>query len=256
MSFSRYIIGILFVIITPLACHAQEIIEQPAETPVLDRLQALTENALPLQDILVTEKERTVWAAETKRYAERSSDLRKRCREEIKKSNRDTIVTTSARCLRSDLLLEVSHTRNVRDTFLRKKGITEDAIKEATAAIDAWLDAATSIIDGIDAGVFTTVDTLKAAKKNLHVAYRLPMNDALMRLRTSQATAVASAIALITLEAVHHEYHPILDTVVPCIEHAKETLLAGARSIRDSSLFFTGTTELRTCIEMLHDAGQ
>lgn len=188
---------------------------------------------------------------EKQRYTERSSELRRRCHEELRKANRDTITGISAQCLRSDVLLEVNHRRKERDFLKNMPGINADIAHDTATRIDAWLDAAQSIIDGIDAGVFTTVDTLKAAKKNIHLTYRLPMYDAVMHQRAAHIASLSSSVAATLLHSINNEDHPVLETFVPCIEHARETLATAQRSVRDSTSFHTGTSELQTCLELL-----
>ena len=256
------------LVAVPLLCSAQQtgtdassgsgavVAQPPADTGavLLARLERLADGAFALKDLEMTQKERDAWTAETKRYAERSAELRARCHDEIRRANRDTIASKAAQCLRSDLLLEATHRRKQRDLFAGTKGVAGEYLAGATTAIDAWLDAATSIVDGIDAGVFTTVDALKTAKRNLHATYRVPMYDAFNRVRTMHASAILSSVAAQAVAAMGGEPRPVLATLVPCLDAASTSLGTGFHSTGGYQLFREGAAELRRCVGLIEDA--
>ncbi len=226
---ARFLIGCSLAVL-PAVCFAQgtgsgstqsgsgTVMQQ--QTPT-DLLAELARGALPLKDVVPTDKQRAAWAAETKRYADRSTELRSRCHDELRKANRDTIVAKSSLCLRSDLLLEATFRRNQRDMIATTKGVPADDVALATKNIDYWLEAETAIVDGIDTGVFTTVDTMKEAKKNLHLTYRKPMLAALARVRASQVRAVIHSIALAVQPAFPDLPTAVQDAFPGCLASAE-----------------------------------
>lgn len=265
MHTARFLIGVSLAI-APVVCFAQDagsgsttgsgtvVTQPPVDTGalLLERLSRVAEGALALADVERTQKERDAWTAEVKRYAERSTELRVRCHEEIRRANRDTIATKSAQCLRSDLLLEATHRRKQRDLFASTAGVAPAIADAAATGIDAWLDASTSIVDGIDAGVFTTVDALKTAKRNLHATYRTPMFHAFARVRGAHGAAIARAVASSAHASFDGEPHDVLAAFVPCIEDGV-ALLDGTAA--NGQGLASGLSRVRACIGMLEDAG-
>ena len=230
--------------------HVTETATVDTGSLVLGLLQHFAESAPPT-DVWRTAKERTTWSAEVHRYAERSSDLRSRCHEELRKANRDTIAEKAGQCLRSDLLLEESHRRKQREYIASTKGVDATLISNAVGAIDAWLDAATSVIDGIDAGVFTTVDTLKAAKRNLHVTYRIPMYDGFLHVRIAQARAILFSLANSALATTNHTYDASLDPIAVCLDDVEMTLQPMGNTNENRSALRRGLATLKACTEMI-----
>ncbi len=247
---ARILIGLSLAFL-PAAAFAQESSSGAVMTDtgalLIDRLESLAEGAIPLAEMAMTTKEREAWATEVKRYSERSAELRSRCHEEIRKANRDTIVSKAAQCLRSDLLLEATHRRKQRDLFANTAGVQEAIIGGATTGIDAWLDASAAIVDGIDAGVFTTVDALKTAKKNLHSTYRAPMQRAFVHVRIDHGHAILRSAAAAVLASLQNEYHPALETFVLCMETARV-------AFGSEGGLTAGMSQLRDCIEIIDDA--
>lgn len=239
----------------PASSTGTVVAEEDPSTALLGRLEAVAEGAIALESLATAQKTKDAWTAEVKRYAERSTELRSRCHEEIRKSNRDTIVGLSAQCLRSDLLLEASHRRKQRDMMDAAPGADAAVADAAVTGIDAWLGASTTVIDGIDAGVFTTVDMLKQAKKNLHDTYRAPMLRAFTRTRASQAASLVRSVAAAVAASIGGEAdHAFLEAFVPCIESAHAQLSLAASSTGDVAQFRAGMTQARTCIGLSEDA--
>lgn len=249
---ARFLIGLTLAIV-PAVCFAQEtgsgeiVTGSGAVEPTLeDRLSALAEGASPLKEAVLPEGERDAWTGETKRYAERSAELRVRCREEIRKANRDTIVKIAGQCLRSDLLLEITHRRKQR----------EFVDGDAANTIDRWIDAATVVVDGVDAGVFTTVDTLKTAKRNLHDEYRAPMLATITQSRLETFDAIVRALAFETKAALatsNVDPDEVLAELVPCLETASvhATVVTMAYSFMER--FRLAATAVGDCIELAED---
>lgn len=213
-------------------------------------LETFAHGAAPLDDLAMSDKERDAWNDEAQRYTERSSELRSRCHEEIRKANRDTIVPKAAQCMRGDLMLEAAHRRKQREGFETMKGVPAEIVKAATASIDAWLGAASTIVDGIDTGVFATVDSLKVAKRNLHAAYRVPMMEAFKRARIFHARAVLFSMSARVLESAGREERPDIEPIASCLVSAEGMLDPGKRIEDGGPRFADGLAELRRCARL------
>jgi hypothetical protein len=263
---ARLVIGAV-IALAAVPCLAQE---EPASSSgtalpspradsgalLLDRLDALSEGALPLDDAAAETKWDRSWPEEVERYAERSADLRARCHDEIRAANRDTIVGKAAQCLRSDLLLEITHRRKEGDRIANAAAVDPEIAGAAAEAIDAWTEAATAVIDGVDAGVFTTLDTLKEAKDNLQRTYRAPMFATFVRVRASRALHVLTAFAATVRDAMMPDAgprRPFLDAFVPCLESARDSFLATAADGDRVQDLRAGTATFRTCVGMAED---
>lgn len=260
---ARFLVG-LTLAASPALCFAQgqagappassgaTVVETGTGTVLMDRLAALAEGALSLEEATAVTKWDQSWPAETKRYTERSAELRARCHEEIRSANRDTIVGKASQCLRSDLLLEITHRRKQADRHANMRGVDAARADGAVDAINAWIGAASAIVDGIDAGVFATVDTLKEAKRNLYQTYRVPMHVALLRVRASRGLHLLSAVA----RAVHGAMAddgargPFLETFVACLEGARVSLAAAEGPGGSASDLRAGLETLRSCIDL------
>ncbi len=262
MRTARFIIG-LALACAPFVCAAQEsgtgattgsgTIADPHQE-LMDRLDALAESGMLLSNVQAPSTIRAAWAEETARYAERSTELRSRCHDELRKANRDTIAEKGALCLRADVMLEIGLRRKQRDVLAATPGIDSDTLESATAAIDSWIDAATTVVDGADAGVFRTIDTLKQVKRNLHAGYRMPMLVHLTFARVALIQSLIRSLALETaaaLRASESDSLPFLEQIVPCLENARQQ---SASVPSTSHVVLMATDALRTCITIVRDA--
>lgn len=264
VRYARLIVGTVLAL-SPLACAAQDapasstgaVAESAGSGAALSaRLDAVAEGAMAPEDLGPTDAAALSWATETKRYAERAADLRGRCREEIRNANRDTVVQRSGQCLRGDLTLEIAHRRKQREWLAAWNGADADVAEAADVGIEAWIDAATAVVDGVDAGVFSTVDTLRQAKRNLHDTYRAPMFAAFARTRSSHLLAATRTLAASVRGALEEEQHAMLGTFVPCVERARDAFAAGEASTGGAADLRAGIAELRACVTLATDAAR
>jgi hypothetical protein len=260
---TRFIVGAVLAL-SPVLCMAEEAAGSSSGATtvtidsgalLLERLDAAAEGALPLKELATPEKARTAWAAEVQRYAERSGELRTRCREEIRKANRDTIVAKSAQCLRSDLLLEITHRRKQADMFADLRGVGDDVAEAVSIGAGAYVSAANAVVDGVDTGVFTTVDMLKQAKRNLDDTYRRPMLRTFTRARASRAASLARSLSAAVRTALDGDARsPFVDAFVPCVERAHDMLTLATDPASDvAANYSAGLAELRRCSDLADD---
>ncbi len=259
MHSARFLIGATLICL-PFLCSAQEtgsgdVVTGSGDTTVTmhDRLAALAEGGMLPERFAIKDTARSAWTAEVKRYAERSTELRVRCNEEIRKANRDTIVSKASQCLRSDLLLEIGHRRKQQDLLAAMPGVAN----APTPNISAWIDAATSIIDGVDAGVFTNVDMMKEAKKNLHATYRIPMLAAITRSRIEVLGSAVRSLAFV-VQSVEQEWRDAdLTSIVACLEEAAfrhNAAFANPTNLTALAAGFRSThSAVGTCADLIED---
>lgn len=247
---------------TPMLCAAQETPTTDTGSTVIadsgsilmERLDVLAEGGASIDTLVPSDNLTASWAAEVQRYRERSIELRSRCHEEIRRANRDTIVAKSSLCLRGDLQLEIGHRRKQRDVLVETPGVSLDP----SEAIDTWIDAATAVVDGVDAGVFTTVDMLKEAKRNLHATYRRPMLLAITHARISYVRSLIASVALVARDVADQSEDslPFLERIVPCLEEAhaqRVTASAATTHVEASTGLTTSVVALRRCIRIVED---
>lgn len=184
----------------PLASTAQETtgtgetLPMPAaETGSLLRAQA----ALLLEGTTLPEKPeafvqnvssaRTAWQQQKDRLTERWIEHRRDCRMQMRQANRDQIARVAADCYRADLLQELHLLTQRNDVLLSVLLASDaDAAQSVRNAHEHLQDAMQAIIDGIDAGVFVSLQQLTTAKRNLAVQYRLPWLRSIAVLRAGQ----------------------------------------------------------------------
>ncbi len=224
------------------------------------RLAELAGGALPLDELNPPAKAVAAWTAEVERYRERAQELRLRCREEIRSANRDTIVEKSAQCLRSDLLLEVTHRRKQLDYLLTMPTLMYD--KEVMEqSVESWADAAMAVVDGVDAGVFGTVEVLKQAKLNLHNTYRYPMLLNFTAHRGLRIWAHARSLAAVSMDLVSsmEDPSPFLSEIVPCFERVIDALgvvIAAEDQKLKSHELYASITFMRQCVSIIERAAE
>ncbi len=249
---ARFMIGFTLAC-APLVCHAQA---TDTGANLLGRLSALANSGLTLEALAPSSAAQGSWTTELKRYSERSRELRARCHDDIRSANRDTIAGRSALCLRSDLLLEIAHRRKQREWVESLPGVSPISLINVVGATNTWIDAATSVIDGIDAGVFQTAELSRSAKKNLHENYRMTMLTMLTRARASRALSALTAAALALQGPASADPDPttLLSSVVPCLETAHALLTAGkvaATNAESAASLRTGSAQLQECLAMI-----
>lgn len=151
---------------------------------VINDIRALVPGRLPkkLSNVMVNAQKQSAWESAAKSERERLTQHRRDCRDAIRRANRDQYMSKLLQCYRSDLLQDTSILRR-QSGYLSALAMIDGTIKaNATGAILKLIDAENAIIDGIDAGLFTSAEGLEQAKRNLKSNYREPFWAALLRL--------------------------------------------------------------------------
>lgn len=135
-------------------------------------------------------------ALERSRQEPRRLEHRVACRERMRKANRDEQVRTAATCFREMLALELAVVRKERTLVASFSWIPDASRMRPLAATDELISALQTIIDAIDAGIYTEILELEDAKARLHEKYRLPRMAAMMTLEAERDRAWNALFAL------------------------------------------------------------
>lgn len=183
------------------------------------------------------------WDAEKARHEQRIWEQRAKCREEIRKANRDTIVSKSAQCFRSDLMEELALRRKEKTFVESLPAIDPQALASYSAAVTALMDAQAAIVDGIDTNVYSTVELLQTAKRKLRDQYRTPYWTAFFRL-TADRLIPWTAWQVDRMEGLlSEEPETAAEAQVACLEETTNLL-----AIAKNAPFETALANLKTAL--------
>lgn len=183
------------------------------------------------------------WDTEKSRHEQRIWELRTKCREEIRKANRDTIVSKSAQCFRSDLMEELALRRKEKQFMESLPGVDAAVLSAYSSAVDNLMDAQSAIVDGIDTNVYSTVELLQTAKRKLRDQYRIPYWTAFFRLSADRLVPWTAWQVGRMDELLSKEPETAADSQVACLEETMNLL-----SIANFSAFDTALTSLKTAL--------
>lgn len=142
----------------------------------LQELSALLGRPLPAKrsELIPVLAKESAWQSDVERYSEKSAAYRASCNEAMRRANRDTIVKQSTTCMRGDLLLHISYLRQ-QQTYLSAIPLLQPSVESgAILALKNLIDAEMTIVNAIDANLYTTTDILAVTKAKLRDQYRLP----------------------------------------------------------------------------------
>lgn len=130
-------------------------------------------------------------------YKKRAA-FRKQCREDMRRANRDSLITTLLRCYKSDLTLERDFLKEKRVRLEKLPGVIAKVRTGTLSRLDLLTDAMGTIVFAIDNGVYGAQDELIEAKTNLREKYRKPFAAGAV---TADADRTLSSIATLILGA-------------------------------------------------------
>jgi hypothetical protein len=129
-------------------------------------------NPMRLKDVVVPEQKQKAWDNESAQARERLAQHRRDCREAIRKANRDQLMDRLLSCYRSDLLQDVNIMRKRQQYIAAVPSLDAEIRMAASGAMMKQIDAQMTIVNAIDSGVFTQIESVEEAKRNLRVNYR------------------------------------------------------------------------------------
>lgn len=242
---------ITILTLAPLASFAAE--DTGTGASLFERIRTLRtqiETRIPANTgaLLPNATKQKAWDAEKARHEERQWELRTKCREEIRKANRDTIVSKSAQCLRSDLMEELALRRKEKAYLESVPGIDAQILSAYSSAVTALMDAQSAIVDGIDTNVYTSVELLQTAKRKLRDQYRMPYWTALFRLSADRLIPGLAWQVDRMDYMLSEEPETAADSQVLCLEEAVNLL-----SIAKSSPFESAFAALQAALNKSRD---
>jgi hypothetical protein len=175
----------LLVLAFPITTHAQDVTGSGSNTgsgahiktadEIFEQiLQGAGELAVDsLNQLQIPEKAQLAWDKESRMLRQRMSDQRIECHDAVRRANRDQRLTKILQCQRALLLLETNLLRK-EQVYLTSPRLSTVVMNDITHKISDLVSAEMTIIDGIDAGLFSSEEQLLTARTNLRESYRVP----------------------------------------------------------------------------------
>ncbi len=164
------------------------------------------------------------WDTEKARHEQRLWELRAKCREELRKANRDTIAAKAQQCVRSDLMEELAMRRKEKAYMESLPALDPVILKNYSDTTAALMDAEVAIVDGIDSNVYTSVELLQTAKRKLREQYRVPYWKAAFRLSADRVIPWVAWHVSRVEELLTEEPEIEAESAVQCLEETVNLL--------------------------------
>jgi hypothetical protein len=116
-------------------------------------------------------------------FRKKRAELRRNCREELRRANRDTKFPKTLQCFRSEMTLEKDFLQERSDWLAAMPGVPNTARSVAVSRLDVLRDAVDTVVLGIDGKVYVTIEDLLEARANLLAKYRTPFAESLTTAR-------------------------------------------------------------------------
>ena len=263
-------IGLLFPSITfaqsPSSASGSGAIRTPEELHA-ELMKIRTEKTKGFRDKAVTlQKKEESYRKALATAFQKITELQSNCRTDFRHANRDQKFRVQLRCYRGEIALQKELLRKQHDFIAELPGISDTVRKNALQRIDALSDALAAVITGIDSGVFTSLNDLLEAKKNLFEKYRSPAWAMLTVLRAERLLSW-TMLLLIDLEPLE-EWQPSsgTGTVVgdpvasarSCLENleGKLVLLLVPGSLNTSEQLKTLHMQAKACVPFVEALGK
>ncbi len=207
-----------------------------------------------LEQIQAPEKTRLSWEKESRMLRQRMTDQRIECRDAVRRANRDQRLTRILQCQRALLLLETNLLRK-EQIYLTSPRLTTSVISEINTTTSDLIGAMMTIVDGIDAGLFSSEEQYMTARANLRETYRLPYWLAKTRVRVDRELTYIYFIVK-QLSERSDTSSPSLTTIATCLEQAEDLVMmakmASVSSEMDAHLL-AARTETAGCQDQIRN---
>ncbi len=147
-----------------------------------------------LSQIQIPEKAQLAWNKESQALRQRITDERIECRDAVRRANRDQRLTKVLQCQRALLLLKTNFLRK-EQIYLTSSQLSTTVMNEMTKTTSDLVSAQMTIVDGIDAGLFSSEEQYMTARTNLRETYRVPYWLAKARVRVDRELTYINFIA-------------------------------------------------------------
>lgn len=184
------------------------------------------------------------------------------CRADVRRANRDTLLSERSRCFKAALTMDLEILRKESQYIETVAGVSDVYRTAASFHIHNLMDAITTVITSIDNGVYSSKEELLEAKANLQSHYRHSKRVAMIKLRISKSITWANHLmvrlhSVLMLGGPDEEVVPIIEETIACLEQ-KESQLFSLFSLEDysalDSQFRQVQSEMKFCTEMARNA--
>ncbi|MDD5751671.1 MAG: hypothetical protein PHS73_04095 [Candidatus Peribacteraceae bacterium] len=190
------------------------------------------------------------------------TDRLDRCHTEIRASNRDTLLPVTQQCLKGQLIIERDALKRDRTVYEKLPGLSDAVRATLLVQTDALTGALQTIIDGMDAHVFSTMAQLKDVRANLLKEYRQPYWFALTRSRADELlTWTAHLLTALSYSAADSSIPPAAHAKAAeasaCLEGAETafaTVLTDEDAVSARTKLTAGMITARTCNALITEA--
>ncbi len=154
----------------------------------IDVLKTLLGRPLPAKraDLLPVPAKETAWQDDVTQYTQKSAAFRAECQEALRRANRDTITKQATACMRGDLLLHLSFLRKQQAYVATLPLLRKDIQSGALISIKNLIDAEMTIVDALDANLYTSAAIMQDTKVKLQTQYRTPYWLATTKIRADR----------------------------------------------------------------------
>lgn len=214
-------------------------------------------------EVLLLDAKMAGWQSDVQRYNEKSTDYRKTCFDAVRRANRDTIVNQATTCMRGDLLLHISFLRKQQAYVASLPLITAATRSGALLSVNNLISAEMTIVDAIDAHLYTSIAILNDTKAKLRDHYRLPYWLSLTAIRAErQLTFLGLMLKRIEEIVAENNNTPLIEkTTLQALRCMKETVGAyqlvttATGSSAASKSFSEATKLLGPCKDAIWNVG-
>lgn len=160
------------------------------------------------------------------------TDKRVACAEDVRRANRDSKTSVTFNCFRATRTLDLEMLRKEKQFVETMAGPTSNYRSSALFHIENEMDAISTIVQAIDAGVYQTEEDLLEAKQNLHAAYTTNTRLATTRLRVDRAITwvIHLMVRMANIRTMHNpppaDVLTIIDDAIACLEDRESSLNA------------------------------
>lgn len=180
------------------------------------------------------------------------------CREDVRRANRDAIESVTFNCFRAMLTLDLEMLRKDKQFAETMAGPTQSYRASALFHIGNLMDAISTIVQAMDAGVYSGEEGLLEAKQNLNLSYRANRRLAMTHLRVDR-TVTWAAHLMIRLRNVLQmtpapppEAMAKLEAAIACLEQ-KQELLQTLLVMEDNKALITQFRQAQSELKFCHD---
>lgn len=179
----------------PTGSGSTETSSVSSESDALKADRALRADGLRIQ-LTKDKKAETEFRTQFAAFIAARAALRSRCRDDLRRSNKNTKFPTLTRCYTDDLALEKELLEKRRTRLENMPGVSDAVRNAALSKLDALTDAVDTIMFALESNVYGVPEDLSETKKSLLEKYRMPYWDAMLLARADRALSLASSLIL------------------------------------------------------------